>query len=267
MPAPEARHLLILGGTAEARQLAAMATAQFGPRLRVTTSLAGSTHRHAALAGEVRSGGFGGADGFAAYLCAARIDFVIDATHPFATRISATAREACRSLAIPLLALVRPVWTPQQTDRWIMVVDAAEAVGRLPQLGQRAFLTIGRSALAAFSGAKGVHFLVRLVDPPLAPLPLASYEVVVGRGPFALDEERSIMTRYAIDVLVAKASGGGATAAKLEAARLLGVPVIMLRRPQGGLGACVERIEDAVAWLDRHVENSGETVWRSIVTS
>lgn len=271
MPASEARHLLILGGTVEARELAAVATVRFASRLRVTTSLAGRTRRHAPLAGGVRSGGFGGARGLMAYLRTARIDLVVDATHPFATHISAVAREVCRELSIPLLTLIRPGWMPQPADRWIMVADAADAAARVSELGRRAFLTIGRSALTAFSRVESVHFLVRLVDSPAAPLPLASYEVIAGRGPFAQDEERSIMKRYAIDVLVTKASGGAATKAKLDAARALDVPVIMLRRPPDKLGDYlgdyIERIEDAVAWLDRHVENSGEMVWPIIVAS
>lgn len=255
-PVRERRHLLILGGTGEARVLAAEAKARFGQDLRVTTSLAGRTQSGPALAGEVRRGGFGGSEGLAAYLHEAAIDLVIDATHPFATRISAAARAACQSLGVPLLALIRPAWVPQRGDRWIEAAGAAEAAAIVQRLGRRAFLTIGHSELAAFSAVAGVHFLVRLVDPPAMPLPLASHEVILGRGPFTVAEEILIMTRHEIDVVVAKASGGGSTVAKLEAARTLCIPVVMLRRPSAAPGDCVERVEDALLWLERRLAPS-----------
>lgn len=254
MPAGERRHLLILGGTAEARLLAEQATAQLGQNLRVTTSLAGRTRSHVALAGEVRSGGFGGTEGLAAYLRAAHIDFVIDATHPFATRISAAAQTACGSLRLPLLTLSRPPWTQQPGDRWVEAATAAEAATIVPRLGRRAFLTIGRGELAAFAGIRRMLFLVRLVDPPEAALPLVSYEVILGRGPFAVEAERRIMADHAIDILVAKASGGLSTAAKLDAARALNIPVVMLRRPGASSAERVERVEDAIAWIERRLE-------------
>ena len=254
----ENRHLLILGGTAEARGLAERATARFGRRLRVTTSLAGRTRNPAALAGEVRSGGFGGSDGLAAYLREAGVDLVIDATHPFATRISAAATMACRAQAVPLLALTRPPWIPQPSDRWIDAASAAEAAMILPSLGRRAFLTIGHTELQVFSGITNVHFVVRLVDPPAAALPLASYELILARGPFAIEAERHIMAHHAIDVLVAKASGGPSTAAKLDAARALGIPVVMLRRPEPEHADRVECVADALAWVERRIREEAE---------
>jgi precorrin-6A/cobalt-precorrin-6A reductase len=254
----ERPHLLILGGTAEARVLAERTTALFGRSLQVTTSLAGRTRSHVALAGEVRSGGFGGSEGLAAYLRDAAIDLVVDATHPFATRISAAATTACRAQGVPLLSLVRSSWIPQPGDRWIDVADAAEAATILPSLGRRAFLTIGHSELQAFAGIPNVHFIVRLVDPPLAALPLASYELILARGPFAIEAERHIMVHHAIDVLVAKASGGASTAAKLDATRALGIPVVMLRRPEDERADCVERVEDALAWIERRLRQEAE---------
>jgi len=259
MPGPDRRHLLILGGTAEARALAAAATARLGRRLRVTTSLAGRTRQVATLAGEIRRGGFGGAAGLAAYLGAAPIHFVIDATHPFAVRISQAARTACRSLGLPLLTLARPAWAQQPGDRWIEVADAAAAARILPGIGRRAFLTIGRSALEAFAGLTDMYFLVRLVDPPEAALPFRAYDVILGHGPFTLAEERGIMARHAIDVLVAKASGGDATAAKLEAARRDAIPVVMLRRPADESGDRVAGVEDALSWLAARLDRLEES--------
>jgi precorrin-6A/cobalt-precorrin-6A reductase len=257
-PVGERRHLLILGGTAEARVLAERATALLGHGLRVTTSLAGRTRNPAALAGDIRSGGFGGSEGLAAYLRDASVDLVVDATHPFATRISAAAATACRAQRIPLLALARPPWIPQPGDRWIDVASAAEAAAIVPSLGRRVFLTVGHSELQAFSDIAGVHFIVRLVDPPASALPLVSYELIVARGPFAIEAECFIMAHHAIDVLVAKASGGISTAAKLDAARALGIPVVMLRRPECERADAVECVEDALTWIERRIRQEAE---------
>lgn len=253
MKAREALHLLILGGTAEARALADAAHARFAEHLRVTTSLAGRTSAPAEPKGALRRGGFGGAAGLADYLAAAQVDLVIDATHPFATQITAAAQAACRERNLPLLALTRPRWRAQSGDRWIEATDAADAASILPKLGRRAFLTIGQRGIAAFAHLSTMHFLVRLIEPPAAALPLRSYEILLGRGPFTLEDERRIMERHAIEVLIAKASGGDATAAKLEAARLLRIPVVMLRRPDPP-GTSVASVEDAICWIAQKVE-------------
>jgi len=244
-----AGRLLILGGTAEAAALARGALARFGDKLQVTTSLAGRTERPAPLPGQIRTGGFGGPAGLAAYLTEYAVGRVIDATHPFATRISAEARLACAAANVPRLMLLRPPWQRHTLDRWIEVDDMRAAAAVVPRIGQRAWLTVGASEITCFSAAAGVRFLVRLVDPPRRPLPLHSYEVVVGRGPFALAEERNLVERHAIDVLVCKASGGAATEAKLIAAREFDIPVIMVRRPPIQPGEAVETVEAALDWL------------------
>ncbi|HEV2547398.1 MAG TPA: cobalt-precorrin-6A reductase [Stellaceae bacterium] len=250
MSSPERRaHLLILGGTGEAAALAAAALARYGDQLLVTSSLAGTTRAPTPLPGCVRVGGFGGAAGLADYLTAAAVEMVIDATHPFAARISAHAQQACVALGVPRLVLRRPEWTRHPGDRWIEVESAAAAAARLPALGQRAWLTIGARELDAFAELSGIHFLIRTIDPPAHPPPLASYEIIAGRGPFTLASERHILERHAIDVLVARASGGAATEAKLVAARELGLPVLMLRRPPAPCGPSVTSVEDALAWL------------------
>jgi len=241
--------LLILGGTAEAAALALGAVARFGDKLRAITSLAGRTEHPAPLPGQIRIGGFGGPAGLADYLTENAVGRVIDATHPFATRISAEARLACAAANVPRLMLLRPPWHRHPLDRWIEVDNISAAAAIVARLGQRAWLTVGASEIACFGAAAGVRFLVRLVDPPRRPLPLHSYEVVVGRGPFALAEERNLVERHAIDVLVCKASGGAATEAKLIAAREFGIPVIMVRRPTADSGEAVETVEAALDWL------------------
>ena len=241
--------LLILGGTGEAAALARGAMARFGDHIEVTTALAGRTRRPGPIPGHVRIGGFGGAAGLADYLLAQRIDRLIDATHPFATAISTSARLACDKMRVPRLILSRPPWLRHPLDRWIevdTVEAAAQIVGRV---GRRALLTVGAGEIAAFAPANTVRFLVRMIDPPRAPLPLRFYEIVLGRGPFALNEERHLMQRNAIDVLVCKASGGAVTEAKLAAARELSLPVIMVRRPPAERGLSVDTVEDALDWL------------------
>jgi precorrin-6A/cobalt-precorrin-6A reductase len=241
--------LLILGGTAEAAELARVAAVRFGDALEVTTSLAGRTEHPRDLAGHVRTGGFGGPAGLVAYLTEHGIGRLIDATHPFATRISAAARLACEQANVPRLVLQRPPWGRHPLDRWIAVDSVKGAAAIVDRTGRRAWLTLGASEIAAFSGATAVHFLVRLVDPPRQPLPLRSYEVIVGRGPFSLTEERSHIERHAIDVLVCKASGGRATEAKIIAARERGLPVIMVRRPPPEPGEGVDTVAGALDWL------------------
>ena len=248
------RRLLILGGTAEAAALARAVPQRFGARLTAITSLAGRTEHPGPLPGEVRIGGFGGVEGLSDYLKSAGIDLLIDATHPFADRIARNARIAAAAASVPRLVLERPPWPRHPLDRWIEVETLEDAASAAERLGQRCFLTVGAGDLAAFARAARVHFIVRLIDPPKAPLPLASYEIVLGRGPFALAEEARLLRRHRVDILVVKASGGNATEAKLVAARQSGLPVIMLRRPKPEPGPRVRSVEEAIAWLARELE-------------
>ena len=245
--------LLILGGTAEAAALARAALERLGGRLEVTTALAGRTEMPGPLPGAVRIGGFGGAPGLAAYLAEARIDLLIDATHPFADQISRHARVASEQAGIDRLVLERPPWRRHPLDRWIEVEDYAGAAAAVARVGRRCLLTVGAGELGAFAGLSQVHFVVRLIDPPAQPLPLASCEVILGRGPFTLAGERALLQKYRIDVLAAKASGGAATEAKLIAAREAGLPVVLLRRPKPESGPRVGTVEAALAWLEERL--------------
>jgi precorrin-6A/cobalt-precorrin-6A reductase len=241
--------LLILGGTGEATALARAVLARFGDAIEVTTALAGRTRHPGPIPGQVRIGGFGGVAGLADYLLAQRIDRLIDSTHPFAAEISSAARLASDQARVPRLLLLRPAWRRHPLDRWIEV-DSVEAAAQIVgRVGRRALLTVGAGEVAAFEPANGVRFVVRMIDLPRAPLPLRFHEIVLGRGPFALTEERHLMQRNAIDVLVCKASGGAATEAKLVAARELSLPVIMVRRPPVERGLSVDTVEGAIDWL------------------
>ncbi|MFE9675267.1 cobalt-precorrin-6A reductase [Streptomyces sp. NPDC006259] len=221
-------HVLVLGGTTEARELAAALAAR--PGVRVTSSLAGRVSRPGALAGDVRVGGFGGADGLAAWLGEHGADAVVDATHPFAAGITANAARATTAAGVPLVVLRRPGWRPGPGDRWHPVGSLAQAAELLPAVGGRVFLTTGRLGLAAFAHLTAPYFVVRAVEPPEPPMPPHT-EVVLARGPFTVADELVLLREHRIDVLVTKDSGGAATAAKLTAARRLGLPVVVVRRP------------------------------------
>ncbi|GGZ64274.1 cobalt-precorrin-6A reductase [Streptomyces bluensis] len=227
-PAGKGLHVLVLGGTTEARELAASLATR--PGVRVTTSLAGRVSRPGAQAGDVRIGGFGGAEGLAAWLREHKADAVVDATHPFAAAITANAARAAAATGVPAVVLRRPGWRPGPGDRWHPADSLTEAAALLPSLGRRVLLTTGRLGLAAFAGLNEAHFLVRSVEAPEPPLPAHS-EVLLARGPFTVDGERALLREHRIDVLVTKDSGGEATAAKLVAARGLGLPVVVVRRP------------------------------------
>ncbi len=244
----EAKRLLILGGTGEAAALAHRLGRRAG--LSIITSLAGRTRAPAAVPGEMRSGGFGGAEGLARYLAERHIDLVIDATHPFAARITANAAVACGAADVPRLVLARPPWHSQASDRWVRVPDAGAAASVLADLGRRVFLSTGRQDLAPFAGRQGIWFLVRMIDEPAEPLPLANYEVILGRGPFAAEDEAALMRGHGIAVLVSKNSGGQATYGKIEAARRLGLPVVMIGRPALPEGLAVRSVDEAAAWVE-----------------
>jgi precorrin-6A/cobalt-precorrin-6A reductase len=238
--------VLILGGTGEAVALAEACVAR--PDLEVISSLAGRTRTPTLPRGEVRSGGFGGPEGLAKFLIERGIERLIDATHPFAVQIGAHAKSACDEVGVPRLRLLRSPWQREPGDRWIEVADLAEAARRLPEFGRRAFLTVGQRDLEAFAGLD-LWFLVRMIEPP-GPSPLPRAEWVAGRGPFAIEDELALLRDHGIDVLVTKASGGEATYAKLAAARGLGLPVLMVRRPPPPPGPVVASVEAALAWLD-----------------
>ncbi len=238
-----AERVLILGGTQEARELAEALEAD--PRFDAVLSLAGRT-RAPRLAGRSRSGGFGGADGLARYLAEQAIGRLIDASHPFARRISAHAAAA----GVPTLRLERPAWRPGEGDRWIAAGDEASARAALPAAARRVFLALGPQQLAAFAGDRDRWYLVRRIDPPDGPPPLFHGDWIVGRGPFAAADEEALLRANRIDVLVARNSGGAAMRGKLDAARTLGLPVVMIARPPAPASMeTVGSVAAALAWL------------------
>jgi len=240
------KSVLILGGTGHARELAAALEGR--PGLRVVSSLAGRVRNPRLPVGEVRVGGFGGADGLARWLAEQQIDAVIDATHPFAEHISASAALACAARAVPLLAVQRPQWTPTAGDDWHEVASLEQAAALVPRLGSRAFLTTGRQGLAAFAELD-LWCLVRTVDAPETALPQRC-QLLLDRGPYTVDGERALLQEHRIDVVVTKNSGGAMTTAKLLAARELGMPVVLVQRPPRPDVPTVSDVAAAVEWLD-----------------
>ncbi len=213
-------------------------------------SYAGRTEAPVAQPLPVRIGGFGGVEGLAGFLLDERITHVIDATHPFAAQMSRNAVAACTLHGTALIALERPAWVAGAGDRWTHVSDIAGAVAALGDTPRRVFLAIGRQTLAAFAVAPQHHYLLRLVDPTMGPLPLPHAEVVIARGPFEVAGDRALMVTHGTEVIVAKNAGGAGSKAKLIAARELGLPVILIDRPLMPERRIARSVEDIMAWLN-----------------
>ncbi|HEY6795104.1 MAG TPA: cobalt-precorrin-6A reductase [Kineosporiaceae bacterium] len=240
--------VLVLGGTGEARSLAERLAGH--PDLDVVSSLAGRLREPRLPPGRLRIGGFGDVEGLRRTLLDDGIDRVIDATHPFAARITAHAVAATRAAGVPLAVLRRPSWRQVAGDRWQRVASTAEAAAAAAAGPDgTVLLTLGRRDVVAFAGDDRHRYVVRSIEPVQGPLP-PRHEVVLGRGPFPVDRERALLRRYAVALLVTRDSGGELTAAKLVAARELGVPVVLVERPPLPTGVTVaETVDDAEAWL------------------
>jgi precorrin-6A/cobalt-precorrin-6A reductase len=265
--------LLLVGGTGEARALAGALHGTSG--LRVVSSLAGAVARPRLPVGEVRVGGFGGPDGLARWLTEQQVSAVVDASHPFAARISASCVTATSRTGVPLLRLERPAWTASPDDDWRLVPNVPAAAALLPELLSsllsslrpgpprerrsgaaqprgRVLVTTGRRDLAAFYDLLDVSIVARCVDPPVDVVP-PHMEVLLDRGPYTVEGETELLRSRGIDVLVTKNSGGSLTEAKLVAARSLNLPVVMVERPEPAPDArppaVVHDVEAAVTWV------------------
>lgn len=239
--------ILILGGTTEASELARRLArdARFAP----TVSLAGRTAAPAAPPVPYRVGGFGGVDGLVQWLTDEKVEAIVDATHPFATQISANASAASQRTGVPSLTVVRPAWEPKEDDRWIDVDSIDDAVAALGDEPRRVFLTVGRLELEVFKGAPHHTYLIRTIDAPAPSALPPSSELILERGPFDEVDERRLLKERAIDVVVTKNSGGNATYGKIAAARALGLCVVMVARPSAAAGNHVPDAAAAYDWL------------------
>lgn len=236
---------LILGGTADASLLAAE-IARAG--IDAVYSYGGRTRAPADQPLPTRTGGFGGVSGLADYIRREGITHVIDATHPFAAEMSRNAVAACAETGTPLMALERAPWSKTADDTWIEVADVNATVTALPEAPARVFLAIGRQHIAPFATKPQHGYTLRFVDPPEAPLPFAA-DVIVSRGPFTFDGELEMLRTRGIAWIVARNSGGDGARAKIDAARRLGLSVVMIARPELPERRRVERVTDVMQWL------------------
>ncbi|MHB1699402.1 MAG: cobalt-precorrin-6A reductase [Acidobacteriaceae bacterium] len=241
-----APRVLILGGTTEASELATHLAARSD--VTVISSLAGRVSQPRLPVGMVRLGGFGGVAGLISYLVDENIGVVVDATHPYASKISGNAELACNALSLPLIALERPAWEPNEHDCWCAVPDAQAAASMVNHQRNRVFLSIGRQELGAFSDCEDAWFLVRAIDAPSETLPAKS-KLILKRGPFHLNDELRMLRSESISIIVSKNSGGTATYPKIEAARTLGIPVVMIDRPRKHHVPTVPRPDDVLQKL------------------
>lgn len=243
--------ILLLAGTGEAKELA---RALMDKGHYVIASLAGATRAPKPIGSEMRVGGFGKGGGFIDWLEANQPDAVIDATHPFAARISARSAFICRDLGVPYLQLLRPPWVPDAGKSQYQIAQAKHArkfIGK----GARVFLATGRSTLEQFAVLPDCYLICRQIDPPEAPFPLENGEYLVGRPPFSVADEVALFEDLRIDWLVVKNAGGQASYSKIEAAAQLGIPVLMLKRPLAPKGPHAVNVEQALAWVDRHADH------------
>lgn len=236
--------VLVLAGTSEARDIAmGLAHAQCD----AVISLAEDRRASSPFALPTRLGGFGGADGFRAYVKDAGISAVIDATHPYAAQISNRTAAICSDLGLPYLHVMRAPWMPQDGDNWTEIAREEDAAAIIPEQAT-VFLGTGRRTLHRFAGLEGRRVICRLIDPPTAAFPFEGGEFLIGRPPFAVSREVSLFTQLGIDWIVLKNAGSEASATKLTAARMLGIPVLMIARPQPPQALRVETAKDAIAW-------------------
>jgi precorrin-6A/cobalt-precorrin-6A reductase len=240
--------ILILGGTTEARELGGRLAGRAD--LAATLSLAGRTQSPAPQSIPVRTGGFGGIEGLVRYLEDQRIHALIDATHPYAAIISAHALAAAKQTRTSLLFLQREPWVPIEGDRWTEARDVVEAVQMLGSAPRRPFLALGRQEITPFLAAPQHHYTIRTIEPLDPSVVFLKASHLTQRGPFDAGAERELLQEHGIDLVVSKNSGGTATYGKIIAARELGIPVLMIRRPARLEAHYVTRVDEAISWLD-----------------
>ncbi|MEP5759726.1 MAG: cobalt-precorrin-6A reductase [Litoreibacter sp.] len=244
-------NILLLAGSGEARALAVALVAE---NHQVTASLSGATREAKRYACKTRVGGFGGDIGFEAYLNRSKPDLVIDATHPFAVNVSSRSHRICQTNGMPYLQLLRTEWAPEENDNWHMI-DAPENARALIPTAARVFLATGRQTLAAFGNLDDCHLICRQIDPPDGPFPFPNGEFLVGRPPFSVEDEVALFKMLKIDFLVVKNAGGTASRSKLDAARILGLPVIMIRRPPLLNAPQVATVDAALNWINTYADH------------
>ena len=235
--------LLILGGTGEARQIAEALVGN-----DAVVSLAGATRAPAKMPLPTRMGGFGGDAGFRQFLNEQQISAVLDATHPYAHRTTERTARICRELDLPYLHYLRPPWMPADGDRWTEIAREDDAAAHVRK-GSTVFLGTGRQTLERFANLAGCRVICRQIDPPDRPFPFEGGEYLIGRPPFSVADETMLFRQLGVDWLIVKNAGGAASGTKLTAARDLGIPVLMIARPQQGDWPVVDSVTAALNWV------------------
>ncbi|PTX56073.1 precorrin-6A/cobalt-precorrin-6A reductase [Litoreibacter ponti] len=240
--------ILLLAGTGEARDVARGLVARGH---QVIASLAGATRAPKDLGCETRFGGFGGDAGFEAWLDRNPVDLVIDATHPFAHRITDRTARICAARGLGYAQLLRPAWEQRDGDRWTFIDHASEASDHISP-GARVFLATGRQTLEQFAGLSQSYLICRQIDPPDGPFPFPNGEFLIGRPPFSVVDEVALFQRLKIDWLVVKNAGGEMSRSKLDAAREIGLRVLMLNRPAMPDAPKVDTVDALLEWVDAY---------------
>lgn len=235
--------LLLLAGSGDARRIADALAGR-----DAVASLAGATRDPEPLSLPTRVGGFGGAAGFRNYLRDAGITAVVDATHPYANRITVRTAAICVELGLPFVQLLRPGWTPEPGDNWTEIAREEDAAALIPE-GSTVFLGTGRQTLDRFANLTGRRVICRQIDPPKGAFPFPGGEFLVGRPPFSVADEVALFSRLGVDVLIVKNAGGVASRTKLTAACQLGIPVLMIARPPVGDWPVVSTVAEALDWV------------------
>ena len=237
--------VLLLAGTGEAKRIAWALT---DTGINVVASLAGATRSPEPLPIPTRTGGFGGEDGFRAYLKKQNIRAVLDATHPFAEQITNRTARICAELDLPYAQLVRAPWFAETGDDWTMIDAPEDAAAHIPD-NAVVFLATGRQTLMQYANLEGRRVLCRLIDPPTAPFPFEGGEFVLGRPPFSPRSEAQLFKALGVTHIVVKNAGGDGGRAKLDAARALKIPVLLLKRPEMPSATPLSNAQEAVAWV------------------
>lgn len=239
-------HILILGGTTEASELASTLS---NYKIKITFSYAGRVEAPKEQPANVRVGGFGGIEGLRDYLIQNHVTHLIDATHPFAQKISVNAIHAVQKTGVKFITLTRAPWEPKANDRWLPVPDITAAVAAVSTPPQRIMLAIGRIHIDSFIVQPQHNYLLRLIDEPMSPPSLPNHTIVIERGPFNIESDMRLLNKHKIELIICKNSGGKGADAKLIAARELGLPVIMIDRPKFPIHKEVHSVSEILQWL------------------
>lgn len=239
--------VLILAGSGEARHIAQHCADH---NISALASLSGATRQPGGLALPTRHGGFGGADGFRNYLKNHDIKAIVDATHPFASKITRRSFDICQEMTVPLLRFDRPEWEPRKGDHWVTLADESEAENHIAT-GAIVFLATGRQSLPKFVNLSHARLICRQIDPPAAKFPWSNGQYLLGRPPFSISSEEALFKRLGVDVLVVKNAGGLASRSKLDAARILGISVLMIARPAPCGVLSVQTLVEVEQWLHK----------------